>query len=144
MQTGSDRLVKGGYAFMRVTFGAFLTNSVIEGKSMNRLKSAVTFVFAVVLAVGSLVVSTAAQSAAQQQGGSMAASNSMAAQVDINTAAKDELSALPGIGDVYSQKIIDGRPYHVKTDLTRKHIIPSATYAKISKMIVAKQPATTK
>jgi len=31
--------------------------------------------------------------------------------IDINTATKAELSALPGIGDVYSQKIIDGRPY---------------------------------
>jgi competence protein ComEA len=62
--------------------------------------------------------------------------------LDINSASKDELKALPGVGDAYADKIIKGRGktgYSGKDDLLKKQILPEKTYDGVKDMIIAKQ-----
>ena len=66
------------------------------------------------------------------------------APLDINTAPASELETLPGIGEAYSKKIVENRPYKGKDELVQKKIIPQATYDKIKDHIIAKQGAAKK
>jgi competence protein ComEA len=83
---------------------------------------------------------------ASTSGSTATKSNATAAadKLDINTATKDQLDVLPSIGEKYSQKVIDGRPYHTKRDLVTRKIIPAATYEKIKDQIIAHQTTATK
>jgi len=96
---------------------------------------------AVMLTVLFLVGVCLAQSGSS--GKSTPTKSSMASQasdlIDINSASKEQLSSLPGIGDKYSDKIIAGRPYANKSQLVSKKVLPQGVYSKISGMIIAKQ-----
>jgi len=58
--------------------------------------------------------------------------------VNINTATKEELDALPGIGPTKAQAIIDGRPYNSPEDIMKVKGIKQKTYDKIKDMITVR------
>lgn len=78
---------------------------------------------------------------AQKEAKSAAKSASAAVQgakVNINTADKAALDALPGIGPVKAQAIIDGRPYKTIEDVMKVSGIKEKAFEKIKDMITVR------
>jgi len=61
------------------------------------------------------------------------------APIDINSASRDQLKTLPGIGDAEANRIISGRPYHSTADLAERGVIPTGVYVSLKGRIIAKQ-----
>lgn len=59
--------------------------------------------------------------------------------IDINSADEKTLMTIPGIGPVYSKKIVAGRPYRRKDELVARKILPPGVYDKIKERLIAKQ-----
>ncbi len=72
------------------------------------------------------------------------AGDKVTGKIDINSASKEDLMKLEGIGEALSQKIIDNRPYRAKSDLVSKKVIPQATYEKIRDKIIAHRATSSK
>ena len=59
--------------------------------------------------------------------------------LDINSATQEQIEAMPAIGKAYAAKIIAGRPYKSKSELTSKKVVPASVYSKVKNHIIAKQ-----
>ena len=95
-----------------------------------------------ILAVGFAPAQKAAPAAKPSPAAKSAATAPAAGEpIDINTASADQLKTLPGIGDAYAKRIVDGRPYTAKNQLVARGVIPQATYDKVQTLIIAKRPA---
>jgi DNA uptake protein ComE-like DNA-binding protein len=66
-------------------------------------------------------------------------STKSAPKVDINSASKEQLMKLPGVGDATADKIIAGRPFKSKSELESKGIMTKTEYNKVSAHVVAHQ-----
>jgi DNA uptake protein ComE-like DNA-binding protein len=95
------------------------------------------FMIATLLALGIACVQILAQAQSSQSTDTAKGRASRTAQqLDINTASKAQLDALPGIGPTYAQKIISNRPYRTTLELVKKNVIPQPTYNRIRHLIV--------
>jgi competence protein ComEA len=89
-----------------------------------------------------LIILLAAALLAAAQSGSAKKQPAVATQaalIDLNSAPAEDLAKLPGIGEAYAKRIVAGRPYRAKNELTQRKIIPEATYEKIKDSVIARQ-----
>jgi|SRR5579883_278139 DNA uptake protein ComE-like DNA-binding protein len=61
--------------------------------------------------------------------------------IDLNSASRDALMTLEGIGEVKADAIIRARPFRAKTELVERRIVTEALYEKISDKVFARPPA---
>ena len=59
--------------------------------------------------------------------------------IDLNSASRDELMTLDGIGEVRADAIIRARPFKAKTELVERRLIPEALYDKINARVTVRQ-----
>jgi competence protein ComEA len=60
--------------------------------------------------------------------------------VELNSATRDALMTLDGIGEVRADAIIRARPFRMKTELVERRLIPEALYEKIADKVTVRAP----
>jgi DNA uptake protein ComE-like DNA-binding protein len=57
--------------------------------------------------------------------------------LDINSASKDDLKALPGMGEEYARRVIRSRPYADKNELLTRNVLPKSVYDGVRDRVTA-------
>lgn len=60
--------------------------------------------------------------------------------IELNSASRDELMTLDGIGEVRADAIIRARPFRAKGELVERRLIPESLYDRINDKVYAKPP----
>jgi len=64
--------------------------------------------------------------------------------ININSGTFDQLKTRVGIGDTYTKRIVEGRPYQRTDELVTKNVIPQMTYDKIKDQIITRSKEGTR
>jgi len=83
----------------------------------------------------------AATNAKSTTSATKSSAHSSAPKIDLNSASREDLIKVPGIGDATADKIIAARPFKSKSELVSKKIVTESQYKKLSAHVIAKQPA---
>ena len=71
--------------------------------------------------------------------GEVAGATAIAVKVNLNTATAEELDRMPGIGEVYSKKIVESREsvgqFHRIEELVERQLVPESTLERIKDLI---------
>ena len=91
------------------------------------------------IAIALLTATGAALAKDEPKKAAPAAEKKAEALLDLNSASRDELMKLKGVGDARADAIIKGRPYKGKNELLDRKIVPENVYNDIRDKIIAKQ-----
>jgi DNA uptake protein ComE-like DNA-binding protein len=92
----------------------------------------------VAVAVVAVLIASATVAGAQMPKAGEALKAITGTPLDLNTASLDQLKALPGVGEQYAKKIVDGRPFKKVDELASRKIVPQSVYDQIKSLVAVK------
>ena len=88
-----------------------------------------------------VLLSALALSFAQPAGAQTRTAPAAPALIDLNSASRDALMELDGIGEVRADAIIRARPFKAKAELVERWIVPEQAYEKIADKVTVRPVA---
>jgi DNA uptake protein ComE-like DNA-binding protein len=92
----------------------------------------------IVVLVVAVLVASVTLAGAQMPKGAGDAVKAITGPLDLNSATLDQLKALPGVGEQYAKKIVDGRPFKKVDELMSKNVVPKNVYDQIKNLVAVK------